>query len=331
MKISPTLQDLENPESLHLNVTITREEFEEASEVLLASCKSPIKDVLRYVKRGVGSIQYTLLVGGSTRMPMIEKFLTSFFGKKPNSSANPDEIVAIGAAVQAGIITSSIEGVVLLDVTPLSLGMETDGYVNTILIPRNRRTPCTESSTFSTSTDYQTKVKINVLQGERPFARDNKSVGNFVLEGLQPAARGVAQIDVQFDMNMDGLLSVAATERATQTRKEITITRSSALSDAEIEKIQQEAEVNAEEDGRELSKVELRIALEDSEDKYEKHMGNSMEALRSEKDDFVSNLKVAHQAFIEEDYPCGLELTETLSQYLRPYAPDQNVNDESTS
>ena len=198
------------------------------------------------------------MVGGMTRMPLVQKKVEEFFGKKPNISVNPDEVVAIGAAVQAGVLQGDVKDVLLLDVTPLSLGIETLGGVSTALIERNTTVPTAKSQVFSTAADNQPSVEIHVLQGERPMAADNKSLGRFILDGIPPAPRGVPQVEVTFDIDANGILSVTAKDRGTNKEQKITITASSGLSKDEIEKMKQDAEKHADEDKNKKELIEVR-------------------------------------------------------------------------
>jgi molecular chaperone DnaK len=201
-------------------------------------------------------IDEVLLVGGMTRMPLIQKLVEDYFGKKPNISVNPDEVVAMGAAVQAGVLRGEVKDVLLLDVTPLSLGIETLGGVMTRLIERNTTIPTSKTQIFSTAADSQTTVEIHVLQGEREMSSDNKTLGRFILSGLPPAPRGVPQIEVKFDIDANGILNVSATDKASGRSQQITITASTGLSKEEVERMKQEAEVHAEEDKKKREHVE---------------------------------------------------------------------------
>ena len=203
-------------------------------------------------------IDEIILVGGMTRMPKVVEEVTKFFGKEPNRSVNPDEVVAIGAAVQAGVLGGEVKDVLLLDVTPLTLGLETLGSVSTPLINRNTTIPTSKSQVFSTAADNQTQVEINVLQGERPMASDNKSLGRFILDGIPPAPRGVPQVEVTFDIDANGILNVKAKDKASGKEQSIKITGSTGLSKDEVEKMTKEAELHAKEDEEKKNRIEVR-------------------------------------------------------------------------
>ncbi|MFH0979853.1 MAG: molecular chaperone DnaK [Candidatus Roizmanbacteria bacterium] len=243
---------------LHFVTKLTRAKLESLIGNLIDKSFEPVKKCLKDAKVDISKIDEVVLVGGMTRMPkMIEK-VKEFFGKEPNRSVNPDEVVAVGAAVQAGVLTGETKDVVLLDVTPLTLGVETLGGVMTPLINRNTTIPTAKTETFSTAGDNQTQVEIHILQGERPMARDNKSLGQFILDGIPPAPRGVPQIEVSFDIDASGILSVTAKDKATGKSQGIKITGSTGLKKEEIEKMKEEAEKNAEKDKEEKEKIEVR-------------------------------------------------------------------------
>jgi len=243
---------------LHLVMKLTRAKLEVLVADLIEKTFNPVKDCLKDAKITVADVDEVVLVGGMTRMPKIIERVKEFFGKDPNRSVNPDEVVAVGAAIQAGIITGEAKDVVLLDVTPLTLGVETLGGVMTPLIPRNTTVPTSKSEIFSTAADNQTQVEIHILQGERPLAKDNKSLGRFILDGIPPAPRGVPQIEVTFDIDANGILAVTAKDKATGKSQGIKITGSTGLNKEEIEKMKEEAEKNAEEDKREKERIEAR-------------------------------------------------------------------------
>lgn len=243
---------------LHLVMKLTRAKFETLVGDLIQKSIDPVKKCLADAKMKVSDINEIVMVGGMTRMPKVYEAVKAFFGKDPNKSVNPDEVVAVGAAVQAGVLSGDVKDVVLLDVTPLTLGVETLGGVSTPLIPRNTTVPTTKSEIFSTAADNQTSVEINVLQGERPMATDNKSLGRFILSGIPAAPRGVPQVDVSFDIDANGILSVTAKDKASGTTQSIKITGSTGLSKEEIEKMRKEAEEHAAEDTVKKDRIETR-------------------------------------------------------------------------
>lgn len=240
----------------HLVKTLTRAKFEALAHNLIQACLEPCKKAMSDAGLSNSDIDEVILVGGSSRIPAVQKLVEDFFGKVPSKGVNPDEVVAVGAAVQGAVLTDEIKGVVLLDVTPLSMGIETLGGVMTKLIDANTTIPCKKSETFSTAADNQTEVTIHVLQGERPMAAQNKSIGQFNLTGIAPARRGVPQIEVTFDIDANGILKVSAKDKATGKEQAIRIEASSGLSKEEIEKMKAEAEANAEADKKEREKID---------------------------------------------------------------------------
>ncbi len=242
----------------HLDITLTRAKFEEMTTDLMDRTKKPVSQALADSGLSPKDVDKVILVGGSTRMPVVKEFIKQFFGKEPDMSVNPDEAVAIGAAIQAGVLGGEVKDVLLLDVTPLSLGIETLGGVMTRIIERNTTIPTSKSQVFSTAADGQTSVEIHVLQGEREMARDNKSLGKFQLSGIPPAPRGVPQVEVAFDIDSNGILHVAAKDKATNNEQKITITASTNLNKDEIEKMRRDAEAHAAEDKKRREEAETR-------------------------------------------------------------------------
>ena len=243
---------------LHLEVTLSRAKFEELSSHLVERTMGPVRQALSDAGLSTSEIDKVILVGGSTRIPAVQEAIKKSTGKEPHKGVNPDEVVAMGAAIQGGVITGDVKDVVLLDVTPLSLGIETMGGVFTKLIDRNTTIPTSKSQVFSTAADNQTAVDIHVLQGERPMANDNKTLGRFQLSDIPPAPRGIPQVEVSFDIDKNGIVNVRAKDLGTNKEQTITIKSSTGLSDEEIEKMVKEAELNAEADQKRKEEVELR-------------------------------------------------------------------------
>ena len=247
---------------LHLELSLTRAKFEDLIRDLVESTKEPVRKALKDAKLSASDIDKVLLVGGSTRIPMVQELVKKELGKEPSKGVNPDEVVAMGAAIQGGVLTGEVDDIVLLDVTPLSLGIETLGGVCTVLIPRNTTIPTSKSQVFSTAADNQPAVDIHILQGERPMAADNKTLGNFQLTNIPAAPRGVPQIEVTFDIDANGIVNVTAKDLGTGKEQSITITSSTNLSDDEIERMRKEAEENKEADAKRKEEADLKNEAE---------------------------------------------------------------------
>lgn len=280
---------------LHLTMTLTRAKLEQIVDSLVTKTLGPVEKALKDAKIDKSKVDEVVMVGGMTRMPKIIETVTKFFGKEPNKSVNPDEVVAIGAAVQGGVLGGEVHDVLLLDVTPLTLGLETLGGVSTPLINRNTTIPTSKSQVFSTAADNQTQVEINVLQGERSMANDNKSLGRFILSGIPPAPRGVPQVEVSFDIDASGILSVKAKDKASGKEQSIKITGSTGLSKDEVERMTKEAEAHAQEDAEKKERIEARNAADSLIFTAEKSLQEAGEKLaadvKSEVEGKISELK----------------------------------------
>ncbi len=299
----------------HLQLKLTRSRFEQMTEDLVARLRKPFEQALSDADLSSRELDEVILVGGSTRMPMVQELVQDLTGKAPNKSVNPDEVVALGAAIQAGVLAGDVKDVLLLDVTPLSLGLETLGGVMTTLIPRNTTIPARKNETFSTAEDNQTAVDIHVLQGERPMAGDNKTLGRFRLEGIPPAPRGVPQIEVTFDIDANGILDVTAQDKATGKEQKIQITASTNLSEDEVDRMVEQAREHEAEDRRRRELSEARNAADQliyTVEKTMNELGDQLESNdRQQVEELTSQLREATQG---EDVERIRNLTEQLQQ-----------------
>ena len=284
----------------HLVKTLTRSKFEQLCSDLVKRSMDPVKKALKDAGLKTGDIDEVILVGGSTRIPVIQNEVEKFFGKKPSKGVNPDEVVAVGAAIQGGVLTGDVKDVLLLDVTPLSLGIETMGGVLTKLIESNTTIPSKKSQVFSTAADNQPSVEIHVLQGERSMAKDNKTIGRFHLDGIPPAARGIPQIEVTFDIDANGIIQVTALDKATNKSQDIRIEASSGLSEDEIEKMKKEAEANAESDKKLKEEVDTLNSADAMIFQTESQLKEYGDKLSDDKkkviEDAHQSLKKAHES-----------------------------------
>ncbi|MBI4100594.1 molecular chaperone DnaK [Candidatus Microgenomates bacterium] len=290
---------------LHLTMKLTRAKLEQIVDELVQKTIKPVEACLKDAKMKVGDINEVILVGGMTRMPKIAEAVQKFFGKEPHRGVNPDEVVAIGAAIQGGVLGGEVKDVLLLDVTPLTLGIETLGAVATPLISRNATIPTSKSQIFSTAADNQTSVEINVLQGERPMAADNKSLGRFILDGIPPAPRGIPQIEVTFDIDASGILNVKAKDKATGKEQSIKITGSTGLSKDEVERMTKEAEAHASEDQAKKERIEAKNTADNlifTAEKTLREGGDKVPAeIKSEVEEKVAALKAVLETGTKED------------------------------
>lgn len=299
----------------HLELTLTRAKFEELTDDLIESAMGPVKQAMSDAKLSPSDISKVLLVGGSTRVPKVQENVKKFFGKEPFKGINPDECVAVGAAIQAAVLTGDVKGMVLLDVTPLSLGIETMGGVMTKMIERNTTIPTKKSQIFSTAADGQTSVEIHVLQGEREFVRDNKTLGRFMLDGIAPAPRGVPQIEVTFDIDANGIVNVTAIDKGTNKEQHITITASSNLSKEDIDKAVKDAEAYAEQDRKAKEEVDIRNNADSAvyqAEKTLKETGDKLDA--ADKEEIEAAVKKLKDALAKNDTEAMKADTEALQQ-----------------
>jgi molecular chaperone DnaK len=303
----------------HLNINLSRSKLEQLVMDLVEKTLGPVRQALDDAEKTAAQIDEVVLVGGQTRMPLVQEKVKQFFGKEPHKGVNPDEVVAVGAAIQAGVLKGEVKDVLLLDVTPLTLGIETLGAVVTPLIPRNTTIPTSKSQIFSTATDNQPSVEIHVLQGERPMAADNRTLGRFMLDGILPAPRGMPQIEVSFDIDANGILSVKAHDKGTGKEQKITITASSGLSKDEIDKMQREAEAHASEDSKRREEVETRNTADTMAYTAEKLLRDNKDkisdALNKEVEEKVAAVRSALQGTdLEAVKRASQELSDTMQK-----------------
>ena len=316
----------------HLNITLTRAKLEQLVMELVEKTMGPCQQALTDAEKTAAQINEVILVGGQTRMPLVQEKVKQFFGKEPHKGVNPDEVVAIGAAIQAGVLKGDVKDILLLDVTPLTLGIETLGAVSTPLIPRNTTIPTAKSQIFSTAADNQPSVEIHVLQGERPMAADNRTLGRFMLDGILPSPRGLPQVEVTFDIDANGILSVRAQDKGTGREQKITITASSGLSREEVEKMQKEAEMHAAEDSKRREEIEARNAADSLAYTAEKTLRENKEKIPSDLNQEVETKIAAVKSALQGTDTAAInqtaqELNETMQKigaaiYQQPPPPD---------
>ncbi len=315
----------------HLEKDLTRAKFEELCSDLIQRCKTPIENSLSDAELNSSSIDQNVLVGGSTRIPAVQKLVETLLGKTPNQTVNPDEVVAVGAAVQAGVLGGEVKDILLLDVTPLSLGVETLGGITTKITPRNTIIPTKKSETFSTAVDNQPNVEIHVLQGERELAKDNKSLGTFRLDGIAPAARGIPQIEVTFDIDANGILSVTAKDKATNKQQSITITGASTLPKDEVERMVKDAETNAVADKEKSEQIDIKNQSEALCYQTKKQLEQLETNCSTEEKQNIENLITELEKAIQSDDSAAMkEQSENLKKVVMEIGEKAYSNSSST-